>query len=233
MERYKVTLTGGPTSMLMHADDVLKNDQLQAYRGAAKAKGKGAKSVAGDDRTPPWSYWTYLYHDEKSICLTDLQISACLMKGATEFKMSGKKGKTLKSASQTLLQSMDPMWPIMVERAGKKGMHAISVKELFALGDEAPFEDHVAKCADLGFLLDVRRAAVGQSKHVRVRPRFPAGWQVQGEIRVIDETLISGETLQAILEYCGDFVGLGDWRPSSPKKPGPHGRFTAKLQKIG
>lgn len=28
MKRYRVTLTGGPTAMLMHADDVAKADAL-------------------------------------------------------------------------------------------------------------------------------------------------------------------------------------------------------------
>ena len=232
MERYKVTLTGGPTGLLMHADDVIKADALQAYRGAAKAKGSGAKSSPGDDRTPPWSYWTYLYSDGTNVCLTVEQLAACLMKGATEFKMSGKKGKTLKAASQTLIRIVDSFWPLRVQQVGKKGLQPVPTADIFAIGQDASFDEHTKRCLELGIILDVRRAAVAQSKHVRVRPRFAPGWQASGEVQVIDETIIDSDTLAGIFDYCGDFVGLGDWRPSSPKKPGPHGRFTATVERL-
>lgn len=224
--RYRVTLTGAHAGMLMHADDVAGADALSAYRSAAKGKGK-QKSVAGDDRTPPWSYWIYLQHDGERLCLTGLQLSAMLMKGGAEFKMSGRRGRSLKAATQTLIHIADPSWPLMVKRG--KTMKEITVAEIRAIGEDATFDEHISACAKLGFLLDVRRASVGQSKHVRVRPRFDAGWTASGLVNILDDDLISRDTFAGILEYCGDFVGIGDWRPSAPKKPGPHGRFTVEV----
>jgi hypothetical protein len=75
----------------------------------------------------------------------------------------------------------------------------------------------------------VKRARVGTSKHVRVRPRF-SNWSASGTLTVVDPS-ITQEMLQHILTFAGCFCGVGDWRPSSPT-PGQFGRFTATITKL-
>ena len=102
---------------------------------------------------------------------------------------------------------------------------------LAALREESDYAAHEAAAVAQGFELFAKAAKVGQSKHVRVRPRFNA-WSCSGTITVFDET-ITAEVLSQILEQAGIYCGLGDWRPSSPSKPGPWGRFraTAKVRR--
>jgi hypothetical protein len=102
--------------------------------------------------------------------------------------------------------------------------------DLEALPPMSKFRDHVMHCRKLGFQLYAKRAPVGASKHVRVRPRFEK-WEVTGRFKVsaaaqdsLDETMLS-----KLFVLAGEQSGLGDWRPSSPKSPGPFGQFKAAL----
>jgi hypothetical protein len=79
----------------------------------------------------------------------------------------------------------------------------------------------------LGFSLYLKRARIGQSKHIRVRPRFES-WSATGELVVVDDQ-ITEAVLTDILEVAGKYKGLGDWRPSS-KTPGTFGMFNASLR---
>lgn len=222
MERYKIKITGGPTSMIMHADDVTAADTLSKARGELKSK--KLKSTAGDDRTPPWSWKTYLYTDGGHVVIPTQNLQTCIMKGGAEFSMPGsKKGKTLKSVAMTALRFDDAAWVLHLDGGGV----VPSAKLDKIVSDD--FEDHLAAAIKLGFVLDVRRVTIGQSKNVRVRPRFSAGWWIEGTVTNTQPDLINAKSLQAVLTYCGDMVGLGDWRPSAPKKPGPHGKFVAEV----
>ena len=51
----------GLTPLLMHADDVEASDLLKDWR---KSPGNKNQSVAGDDRSPAWTWQTYWYLDE-------------------------------------------------------------------------------------------------------------------------------------------------------------------------
>ena len=92
---------------------------------------------------------------------------------------------------------------------------------------EAAFAKHIEGARKLGFDLMVKRAKIGQKKHVRVRPIFK-DWQVRGVISVT-EPAITDSVLEQLFEIAGRLVGLGDWRPSAPQSPGPYGMFTAVL----
>lgn len=223
MERYRVKITGGPTSMLMHADDVEAADKLRAVRDGQKANKKA--SVSGDDRSPAWSWKTYLYADGGNIIVPTANIQTAMMKAGAEFKLD--KRKSLKGATMSLLRFEDIGWPLYVD-----AKRALTTKQIDSIDDEDPFEEHAKAALGMGFILDVRRAAVGMSKHVRVRPKFAPGWWCEGTMMNTNPELVSEDTLRKLLTYCGDMVGIGDWRPSSPKKPGPHGRFTIELKKL-
>ena len=79
-----------------------------------------------------------------------------------------------------------------------------------------------------GFRLFVKRARVGASKHIRVRPRFD-DWSVKGELLVMAPE-ITFEVLEQMFTI-GGRGGLCDWRPNC-KTPGPYGMYTATLKKV-
>ena len=80
------------------------------------------------------------------------------------------------------------------------------------------FPEMREKVRELGFDLLIKRAKIGTSKHIRVRPEFSAGWRISGHISVWDEQ-ITGDALASILEYSGQYKGLCDWRPGG-RTPG-------------
>lgn len=57
----------------------------------------------------------------------------------------------------------------------------------------------------------------------RYRPYFRQ-WSATLPVE-IDTSAIDTATLTAVFKATGRNVGLGDWRPSSPKNPGKYGRF--------
>jgi hypothetical protein len=48
---------------------------------------------------------------------------------------------------------------------------------------------------------------------------------------VFDDT-ITEAVLKNILIFAGAYSGIGDWRPSSPKSPGPYGKFTVEIAAV-
>ena len=117
---------------------------------------------------------------------------------------------------------MIPTEYLTFETQGK----SVAISDVEAMRD-APFEEQSERVRKLGFRLFVKRAKVGQSKHIRVRPRFDS-WSLAGRIRVLVPE-ITWETLCKLFELAGR-VGLCDWRPGC-KTPGPYGMFNAKLER--
>lgn len=215
MKEIEFILTG-ITSLFMHADDVRAADLLEQAR-----KKPGRRGKAGDDRSPPWSWKTYLYRDEANICWPSQALMAMLRKGGANFKTEGKK--TLKSESQASIVFQQEYLNLFTHQG-----HQISIDAIDAIDNTAPFAAHEAAAEELGFVLDVRRATIGTSKNVRVRPKFLPGWRIEARAEV-DLERIPKDRFRELLIFCGLYVGLGDWRPSSPKSPGPHGRFGITL----
>ena len=214
--RYEFELRG-ISSLLVHADNVLASDDLMAWR---KDPAHKSISVAGDDRSPAWSWMSYVYSDGEHLCmLSDALMVALRFAGA---KMIMKKQETYKSATQSGILITDEYLKILVD--GKP----IACKDIAKL-KTLSFAEQLAGVEKLGFKLDVRRAVVGQSKHVRVRPRFDS-WTLAGELDV-DEPAISASVLAQLFDIAGKRAGLGDWRPSA-RASGPHGRFVAQLTEL-
>lgn len=215
---YAFTLTGR-MPLLMHADDVEAADELKTWR---KSKDNKAASVAGDDRSPPWTWQTYLYHDQEHLVIPQGNIMKCLGKAATRIPKREGRG-TYKEVSQSGLLIPDENCRFFSR--GKP----VSYPDVVKLAG-LPFADQAKGVQKLGFDLLVKRATVGQAKHVRVRARFQS-WSIQGRIMILDP-VISEDVLMDIFDEAGKRVGLLDWRPSSPKSPGPYGTFTHELKLI-
>lgn len=219
MRTYKVTLTG-KTPLLMHHDNIEWADFMDDWRSDPANK---KSSKAGDDRSPAWRWLGYVYHDGTDIALPQANIMKSLMEGGAMVPVpGGKNGKTFKSQTQSGMMSVEPFWKLLI------GGNPIVWSDLETLKDELKFTEHKSAARALGFELLVKRAAVGSSKHIRVRPQFAAGWQAVGSVAVWDEQ-ITDQAIHDIFEYAGQYKGIGDWRPGAPKKPGPYGTFEAKI----
>lgn len=216
--KYQFTLTG-QTPIFVHADDVMASDHLTAWRKDPKNKDL---SVPGDDRSPPWTWQTYLYHDGEHLAVPQENIMACLRKAAAQVQMP-KGRKSFKELSQSGLMIEGEYCDFLsrgkrIPRAAIVAMASMS------------FHDQFEAVKELGFELKVKRAKVGQSKHVRVRAVFRA-WSVVGTINV-SEPVITLDVLKQLFEIGGRYVGLMDWRPGSPQSPGPYGIFGATLKPL-
>lgn len=216
---YEVTVRGS-SPLILHRDDIEWADQMDAWKDDPANK---RKSRAGDDRTPAWRYIGCFYHDGEFIGIETDNFQKCFMEGGAMVPVpGGKNGKTFKSQTQSGMALAGSLVPVLVN--GKK----IHWKRISALENEPSLLTHKHALEELGFELKIKRAAVGSSKHIRVRPMFPQ-WAMAFRLAVWDEQLTEG-ALRDIISFSGQYKGIGDWRPSSKKSPGPHGRFV--LEKL-
>lgn len=217
MRSYKIALVGKMPA-LMHADNIEWSDAMDRWKADVKNK-KGSK--AGDDRSPAYRWLGSLYHDGQVIGWPNDNLMRCFMEGGAMVPVpGGKNGKTFKAQTQSGMLVEGTHWPLLVD--GKP----IAVAPLLALQAEPDFTEHQKFVESCGFTLYLKRAKIGQSKHVRVRPMFET-WSAAGVINVWDDQ-ITKAALQDIVTQAGLYKGLGDWRPGG-KTPGPYGMFTATV----
>jgi hypothetical protein len=208
----------GKTPILLHWDNVEWADRMDAWKADPRNKKLGKP---GDDRTPPWRWIGSCYNDGNLLTIPSENVMRCIMEGAAEVP-TGRGKKTFKAQSQSGMMCKDFHWPLVVSG------NLISIADVNVLGnDEFSFAYHLEAVKAMGFTLFVKRARIGQQKHIRVRPRFD-NWAISGEI-IITDSQITKELLQQILDVSGETKGLGDWRPGS-KTPGPWGMFEAVVK---
>lgn len=139
---------------------------------------------------------------------------------------TGKRGGSFKAMTQSGIIVDGAQWDMFDAVTGKP----YTLDGLEEMKTETDYEAHQAWAVSRGFELNEKRAKVGTSKHVRVRPMF-FSWAARGTIMVMEQQ-ITQDVLQNILTFAGAYSGLCDWRPSSPKSPGTFGRFTASIEKV-
>lgn len=217
--KYEFELTG-ETALLMHRDDIDSADALGVWRKDTENKNK---SRAGDDRSPGWTWQTYLYHDGEVVTMPHENLMSMLREAATQILLTGKK--TYKELSQSAILMSREHFEFST---CQNGNGTVKMSDIQAMRDDL-FCDQVEMVQDLGFRLYMKRAKVGQSKHIRVRPRFDT-WKVNGSLEVISDDL-SGDVLRNMFRIAGERKGLGDWRPGG-KTPGMFGRFRSEVVAI-
>lgn len=219
MRKYDVKITG-KTPLLLHHDNIPWADQMDEWKNNPENK---AQSKAGDDRTPAFRWIGCCYSDGVRLVIPQGNIMRALMEGGAMVPVpGGKNGKTFKAQSQSGMMSDETDWPIMVDG------NEIPWGDIESLITVKEFSEHIAEVRRLGFDLLTKRAKVGTAKHIRVRPKFHAGWQISGHISVWDDA-ITTKVLRDIFDYAGQYKGLGDWRPGG-KTPGPYGMFGAEVK---
>lgn len=214
------TLTG-ITPILFHADDVLAAQELKDWREDPNNKNY---SIPGDDRSPPWTWITYLYHDNSNIVMPWDNMSACLRKAGATIVIPNKRGKTFKEVAVSGITSLCANLEFFTNG------QPVSMSDILNLKQDktASFNNHLALAKSLGFSLNVKRATIVQSKHVRVRAKFD-NWQVRGRV-FVSAPIITIDRLKQLFEAAGN-SGLGDWRPSS-RTPGSYGMFRSEVELI-
>lgn len=215
---YEVTLTG-KTGLIMHPDNIEWSDYMAEWQ---KDPSNKAISKKGDDRSPAWRWIGSVQHDGRHVGLPSDNLMTMLREGGARVP-TGKGSKTYKSQTQSGLIVTDLFWPISVNGS------PVAWDDIKPLREEEDFMKHLDRVRELGFDLLVKRARIGQSKHVRVRPMF-TNWSATGRVAVFDEQ-ITTKILDSILFEAGRYVGLMDWRPSS-KTPGPWGTFVATIKEV-
>ena len=218
MREYEIQITGR-TPLLMHHDNIEWADFMEEWKNNPENK---KMSKAGDDRTPAWRWLGCVYHDGGVLGIPQANIMRSIMEGGVMVPVPGQARKTFKAQTQSGMMSVEPFWPLMTEQG-----EAIRWADVEALKDINRFAEHKAAVDELGFGLLIKRARIGQSKHIRVRPVFAPGWRLVGKLAIWDEQITEAVLMQ-ILEYAGQYKGLCDWRPGG-KTPGPYGMFEAKI----
>ena len=165
-----------------------------------------------------------MYHDGQVAAMPSDNLMRCFMEGGAMVPVpGGKNGKTFKAQTQSGMMVAEPFWPLSVNGDGM----LVPMSQVNALLKQEDFASHKQAADALGFSLFVKRAKIGASKHVRVRPRFDS-WALTGTINVWDKQ-ITKAVLTDVLRYAGQYKGLGDWRPGG-KTPGSFGMFEAVIE---
>ena len=205
----------GSTALLMHSDDIENGDIVKQWQNDPKNKDV---SVKGDDRSPAWTWQSYLYTSAESIVMPSANLMACLRSAGARMILKGNK--TYKEATQAGLGCLTEDCALLVD--GKE----VSLLEIAKIREKT-FVEQCEAVRKLGFRLWAKRARVGQAKHVRVRPRFDS-WSVTGSLIVYETDILKKDILVQLFEIAGN-LGLGDWRPGC-KTPGMFGKFQSQLK---
>ena len=219
MKQYKITLEG-LTPLLMHNDNLTFTEKIMAWRKDPQNK---ENSISGDDRTPPWTWIGYLYHDGKNVGVSSDNIMTMLREGGAKV-LTGKGKETYKKQSQSGIMLDQQQFDLYI------GGNLVPIDKIKTLIGDMDFKKHIDTAEDLNFELLVKRAKIGRSKHIRVRPMFRE-WVLCGSLTVLDEELtgLTEGIMNTILRQAGSLCGLCDWRPSSPSS-GTFGKFSPTVE---
>jgi len=222
MKQYTVTLTG-LTPLIMHNDNLAFSEKITAWQ---KDPANKAYSVAGDDRSPAWTWLGYTYHDGKILGIPSDNLMTMLREGGAKMKKKGQE--TYKKQTQSGIMIDRQQWDLAV------GGKTIEIAPLFEeLIGNGTFIEHIEAAEARGFELLVKRAAIKSAKHVRVRPLF-RDWVATGTMTILDpeQSGLTLPVLKTIFAQAGSEVGLCDWRPSSSKSSGSFGKFSTTIKAV-
>jgi hypothetical protein len=217
--RYEFTVTG-LTPLLLHADNLLWSDTLKEWRDSPENK---AISTRGDDRSPAWTWLGCIPPPfGEYVSIPADYLTSCLKQAGARVP-TGKGTKTYKEGAVSMIWFCEDEFPILID---DKPLSFTAIKN--RLSEELDFTKHLKSVREMGFDLDARRAKIGQSKHVRVRPKF-IEWGFKGSLEVQDDSALPERALASIFDQAGR-VGIGDWRPGA-KTPGRFGMFAPTVKR--
>ncbi len=210
-------LLTGRTPLLLHADNLDFSDEIKLWQRDSANK---SRSVPGDDRSPAFTWVGSCYHDGEQLVMPTDNLQSCLKSAGS--KVIFKRQTTYKELAVAGLWLEPQFMPLLVGDPGQP----VPWAPVMGLKNEPDYREHLAAVRRMGFDLMARRAKIGTSKHVRVRPVF-AAWSLAGTVEIVNPD-ITPDALKDIFRIAGS-VGLGDWRPGC-KTPGRYGQFGATVK---
>lgn len=215
----------------MHNDNIDFTEKVDKWRKDPQNK---RISVAGDDRSPAWSWIGYCYTNglkgsEGRLIIPSDNIMTCLRDAGAKMP-TGKKNATFKTVTQYGFQLTDVGFKFY------NNGEEIKTDWINELRGNNEFKQHVDAVESHGFDLNIKRARIGNGKnakkHIRVRPQF-TNWSAEGDIQVINPevTGLTHDVCQRLFDIAGSIIGLGDWRPSCASA-GMFGCFAATVQSV-
>lgn len=185
---------------------------MNCYKMAISTETGGVKKKARTGEPDWFSEWKDKMYLDKDGCiaLPGRLIEKSMEKAAVQFKVSGKRGKTYKEVLGAMVFASPS---IITVKGGIKPPLDAKSQELFDQG--LVFEsngDPTKKPKNGLFYIDLEPVVVQRGRVVRSRPALAAGWRLGFGITARTDQL-AFPTLQQILEYAGQNVGIGDFRP--------------------
>ncbi len=144
-----------------------------------------------------WKKTTYI-NDQGHVFMPSVNIQACMFNGGKSIK-KGRGSMAKFVYSSCILETISP--EILLD------------KKPISLAD-----------IERNNWLNTTGAVVGTGRIDRIRTELPPGWEISFDLTLMSN-MIAGKEIKEVLENAGFVAGLGDTRPSSPKKPGSYGRF--------
>lgn len=152
--------------------------------------GNGSKKRSGAiDYSTEWK--EYLYTQNGLVVEPAIHLERSMIKAATDFKITGRRGKTYKDLFAAT---------VFIE------------PDLIPFVPNIPVPEEIDADADKIIYADVRPVVIQRARVVRIRPTLKAGWQLDFTISVIDDQLPS-DVLNEVLTLAGRAVGIADFRP--------------------
>lgn len=175
--------------------------------------------IIEDDRSVPdrWKQCLYIYNEH--VVLPEPNIKASLEHAGSKLHLDHSV-----TAKQLITNELflDDAYPNLYTGTPLQRLSATSVE-----GISGSFDEQAAQVKELGFELNVQAVSSWKGKMVRVRPCFKQ-WAIGFNFQVYHHALTLAR-LQEVFNRAGVMSGVGDYRPSSPKRPGPFGRFKAQV----
>jgi hypothetical protein len=169
---------------------------LHKYTVSTISGGKGIKGPK-EDYSTEWRKTTYL-NSEGQVIMPWQNIMASIYDGCK----GEKDGKTF------------------LTRVVNTSLEVITLEPLVLIDNKPITLDLIEK----NDWIYVCGAVISGRRVDRSRTMLPAGWTITFDISLKDK-FFNEEMVKEIINKAGKKAGLGDWRPSAPKKPGPYGTY--------
>jgi len=184
VRQYQVTIQG-TADLLMNAFEVIGDAPASVHSGAAK------------DYSDEWLKKLYLL-DDGTLYQPEAHLIGTLTRGATTYKVPGRRGKTYKDTVKG---------GVFIEPAciPHKANLSDFEKGPVITGPAPDGSKYVA-------YVDRRPVRVQRAMVIRYRPALRKGWELSFTVQALDDEF-QPAALKAILDTAGREVGIGDFRP--------------------
>lgn len=221
---YKVKITG--ESPLLINDNSVTKKGLVDWRNQHKKELEEhlmKNNLVFDDRVPPFA-WYYCFYMPTADCdevVVPYYVLEAALRSASKilYRKRIVPFDTFKKFYFTM-----PYYPVLVNGT------TLKLNKLY--NPNLSYEDQKKLASGFGIELFEANLSFRGGIGVRVRPRIK-NWEinfgVSARLNLENDSTNIDDLMVKLFEVAGSQCGICDWRPSSPRKKGVHGVFSAKL----